>query len=206
MSYAIIGAGKVGQALARAFARKGIEVALASRRSPEDLAPLAKVIGPTIIPKSLQDAVRAEVVLLAVPFQTYKDVAKAAESWQGKVVVDVTNAYGVSPEELGNRPSSAVIADALSGAGLVKAFNHLTAEVLDEDPNADGGRRVLFLSSDDEEATARVVELVKELGYAPISLGKLAEGGLLVQARGKSWGPLIFQDLFKRQDVFKRSA
>jgi len=93
MSYSIIGAGKVGQALARAFARKKIEVAIASRRSPEALAPVAKAIGPTIIPKSLQDAVKAEIVLLAIPFGTQKDVAKAAKSWQGKIVIDVTNAY-----------------------------------------------------------------------------------------------------------------
>ena len=93
MSYSIIGAGKVGQSLARAFARKKIEVAIASRRSPEALAPVAKAIGPTIIPKSLQDAVKAEIVLLAIPFGTQKDVAKAAKSWQGKIVIDVTNAY-----------------------------------------------------------------------------------------------------------------
>ena len=83
MSYAIIGAGKVGQALAKAFARKEIEVAMASRRTPEALAPIAKAIGPTITPKSLQDALRAEIVLLAIPFETHKEVAKAAKSWQG---------------------------------------------------------------------------------------------------------------------------
>jgi predicted dinucleotide-binding enzyme len=138
MSYAIIGAGNAGKALAKAFARQSIEVALASRRPRAELAPIAKAIGPTIIPKPLQDAVKAEVVLLAIPFNTYHDVAKAAESWQGKTVIDVTNAYGVPPEELGNRPSSAVIADALPGAGLVKAFNHLPAEVLAEDPNVWG--------------------------------------------------------------------
>ncbi|MEH2411946.1 NADPH-dependent F420 reductase [Nostoc sp.] len=198
MSYAIIGAGKVGQALARAFARKEIEVALASRQPPEALASVAKAIGPTIIPKSLQDAVKAEIVLLAVPFGTHEDVAKAAESWQGKIVIDITNAYGVPPEELGNLPSSVVISQALPGARLVKAFNHLPAESLAEDPNVKGGRRVLFLSSDDESAAARVAALIEQLGFAPIGLGRLAEGGLLVQARGNTWAPLIFQDLFKK--------
>jgi 8-hydroxy-5-deazaflavin:NADPH oxidoreductase len=198
MDYAIIGAGKVGRALAKAFARKGIEVVLASRRSPEELAPVAKAIGPTVIAKSLQDAIKAEFIMLAVPFNNYQDVAKAAESWNGKTVIDVTNAYGVPPEKLGNRPSSAVIAQELPGAGLVKAFNHLPAEVLEQDPEVDGSRRVLFLSSDDEAATKRVADLVKQLGYAPVGLGKLAEGGLLVQAQGNSWAPLIFQDLFKR--------
>ena len=197
MSYSIIGAGKVGQALARAFARKKIEVAIASRRSPEALAPVAKAIGPTIIPKSLQDAVKAEIVLLAVPFGTQKDVAKAGKSWQGKIVIDVTNAYGVAPEELGNLPSSVVISQAFPGARLVKAFNSLTAETLAEDPNIKGGRRVVFLSSDDESAASEVAALIEQLDFAPVQLGKLAEGGLLVQARGKSWAQLIFQDFVK---------
>ena len=200
MSYAIIGAGKVGQALARAFARKEIEVALASRRPPEALAPVAKAIGPTVIPSSLQDALRADLILLAVPFWTHKDVAKAAESWQGKIIIDITNAYGVPPEELGNLPSSVVISQALPGAKLVKAFNHLPAEILAEDPNVNGNRRVLFLSGDDQSATSQVAALVERLGFAPVDLGKLAEGGLLIQARGNAWAPLIFQDLFKKGD------
>ena len=197
MSYAIIGSGKVGQALATAFARKGLEVAIASRRSAEALAPIAKAIGPTINPKSLKDAVQAEIVLLAVPFGTQKDIAKAAESWQGKIVIDVTNAYGVAPEELGNLPSSVVISQAFPGAKLVKAFNSLPAEVLAEDPNVKGGRRVVLLSSDDEGAATRIATLVEQLGFAPVQLGKLAEGGLLIQARGKTWAQLIFQDFVK---------
>jgi len=124
MSYAIIGSGKVGQALATAFARKQIEVAISSRRSTEALAPVAKAIGQTIIPESLQDAVKADVMVLAIPPGTQKDVSKAAEGWQGKIVIDVTNAYGVSPEELDNLPSFVLISQAFPGAKPGKAFNH----------------------------------------------------------------------------------
>jgi predicted dinucleotide-binding enzyme len=197
MSYAIIGTGKAGHALAKAFARKGVEVAIASRRSAEALAPVAKAIGPTIIPKSLQDAVKADIIILAIPFGTQKEVAKAAESWKGKIVIDVINAYGVPPEELGNLPSSVVVSQAFPGAKLVKAFNSLAAETLAEDPNVKGGRRVVFLSSDDEGAAAQVAALVEQLGFAPVQLGKLAEGGVLIQARGKTWAQLIFQDFVK---------
>jgi predicted dinucleotide-binding enzyme len=146
----------------------------------------------------MQDAVKADMVFLAMPFGTQTEVAKAAESWQGKIVIDVTNAYGVPPEELGNLPSSVVVSKAFPGAKFVKAFNHLQAEVLAEDPNVEGGQRVVFVSSDDDEAAAQVATLATELGFAPVRLGKLAEGGLLVQARGKTWAPLIFQDLFKK--------
>ena len=124
-------------------------------------------------------------------------VAKARASWKGKIVIDVTNTL----EDLGGLPSSAVIARALPGARLVKAFNHLPARVLAEDPASNGGRRVVFLSSDDESATATVAALVEQLGYAPVSLGKIAEGGQLVQGRDKIWGALIFQDLVKKEPV-----
>ena len=198
MNYAIIGTGKVGQAAAHAFARKGIEVGFASRRSPAELAPIAEAIGSTVIPMSLQDALAADVLLLAVPFVTYKDLAKATASWQGKIVIDAMNAYGVAPLDLGGRPSSVAVSQALAGARLVKGFNHLPAKILAEDPSVDGGKRVLFLSSDDDEALALVAALFEKLDFAPVSLGKLEEGGLLVQARGNTWAPLIFQDLFKK--------
>ncbi|MER8714301.1 NADP oxidoreductase coenzyme, partial [Mesorhizobium sp. M1295] len=54
-------------------------------------------------------------------------------------------------------------------------------------------------SSDDEDATAPVAALAKQLGFAPVKLGKLSEGGALVHARGRTWGQLIFQDLFKKE-------
>lgn len=74
MSYAIVGFGAVGQALARAFARNNIDVTVASRRSPEALAPQARAIGPTVVAKSLQDAIEAEAdtVILAVPFSEHR--------------------------------------------------------------------------------------------------------------------------------------
>ena len=197
MNYSIIGIGNVGQALAKAFARKGIEIAIASRRSAEELAPVAEAIGPTIIPKSLEDAVKARIVFLAIPFGSQKDVAKAAEGWHGKIVIDVTNAYGVSPEELGNLPSSEVVSRAFPGAKLVKAFNHLGADTLAEDPRVHGGSRVIFLSSDDEGAASKVADLIDQLGFAPVPLGKLTEGGLLIQARGSTWAPLVFQEFVK---------
>ncbi|KPG95617.1 NADP oxidoreductase coenzyme [Pseudomonas sp. RIT-PI-q] len=197
MSYAIIGFGNIGQALAKAFARNGIEVSVATTRDPQSFAPAAAAIGPQIIPKNLADAVKADIVFLAVRFESHPDVAKALPTWKGKIIVDVTNAYGVSPEELGGQPSSRVVAQAFTGARLVKGFNHLGAAVLGQDPTVKGGRRVVFLASDDDDAAAEVGALAENLGFSPIKLGGLSEGGLLVQARGNSWGQLIFKDLVK---------
>lgn len=198
MNYAIIGFGSVGQALAKAFARKGIEVSVATTRDPQSFAAAAAAIGPTIIPTTLAEAVKADIVFLAVRFESHKEVAKALPSWKGKTIVDVTNAYGVPLEELGGQPSSAkVVAKAFAGGKVVKGFNHLVAAVLDRDPSVHGGKRVVFLSSDDDAAAAEIAVLAEQLGFAPIKLGALSEGGLLVQARGNSWGQLIFKDLVK---------
>jgi 8-hydroxy-5-deazaflavin:NADPH oxidoreductase len=198
MSYAIIGFGKIGHALARAFARKGMEVSVATTRDPESFASGAAAIGPTIIPKKLAEAVKADILFLAVRFDSHKEVAKALPSWKGKTIVDVTNAYGVPPEQLGGQPSSAkVVAEAFTDGRLVKGFNHLGAAVLEQDPAVHGGRRVVFLASDDDGAAAEIGALAEKLGFSPIQLGGLSEGGLLVQARGNRWGQLIFKDLVK---------
>ena len=197
MSYAIIGFGNIGRALAKAFARKGIEVSVATTRDPQSFAADAAAIGPTISPKTLAEAVKADIVFLAIQFQSHRHVAKALPTWQGKTIIDVTNAYGVSPEELGGQPSSKFVAQAFIGARLVKGFNHLVAAVLDQDPTVHGGRRVVFLASDDDGAATEIGALAENLGFSPIKLGGLSEGGLLVQARGNSWGKLIFQDLIK---------
>lgn len=197
MSCAIIGFGKIGQALAKAFARNGIEVSVATTRDPESFAADAAAIGPTITPKTLAEAAKADIVFLAVRFEAHPDVARALPTWQGKTIIDVTNAYGVPPEQLREQPSSRFVAQAFTGARLVKGFNHLGAAVLAQDPAVHGGRRVVFLASDDDAAAEEIGALSENLGFAPIKLGGLSEGGLLVQARGNSWGRLIFKDLVK---------
>lgn len=194
MNYAIIGFGKIGHALAKAFARNGIEVAVATTRDPESFAADAAAIGPTIIPKTLAEAVKADIIFLAVRFESHREVVKALPDWKGKTVIDAMNTQAPL-EELGGLPSSTFIAKAFTGARLVKGFNHLVAAVLDQDPAVHGGRRVVFLASDDDGAAAQIGALAQELGFAPIQLGGLSEGGLLVHARGKSWGHLIFKDL-----------
>jgi hypothetical protein len=138
MSYAIVGFGKIGQALAQAFARKNIDVTVASRRSPEALAPEARAIGPTVIAKSLRDALEADTIILAVPFGEQREVAKALPSWEGKTVIDAMNAFGVLPKELDGLLSSAFVAKSFTGAKVVKGFNHLVAATLATDPIVEG--------------------------------------------------------------------
>src|ERR1700726_3868366 len=93
-SYAILGFGKIGQALAHAFARKNIDVTVASCQPPEPLGPQAQTIGPTVVAKSLRDALKADTIILAVRFGEHQEVAKALPSLKGKTVIDAMNAFG----------------------------------------------------------------------------------------------------------------
>jgi predicted dinucleotide-binding enzyme len=176
-----------------------MDVTVASRRSPAELEPQARAIGPKVVAKSLGEALKADTIFLAVPFAEHRDVAKALPSWKGKTIIDATNSFPLPLEELDGLPSSAFVAKSFAGAKLVKGFNHLGAAKLATNPIVEGGHRVVFLASDDEDAIAPVADLAKRLGFAPVTLGKLNEGGWLVHARGGTWGHLIFQDVFKKQ-------
>ena len=197
MKYAIIGSGKIGTALARTFARKNIEVAIANSRGPATLASLTDELGPSVVPQSLQDAYKAEIIFLAVPFPAHKDVAKQFKQWNGKIVVDLTNAFHVAPEELGGLLSSEVVSQAFVGARLVKAFNHLPAAQLGTNPSVPGQRQVVLVTSNDADASATVAAVATQLGFAPVELGRLDRGGAPLHVLGGQPGGLLLQNLVK---------
>jgi predicted dinucleotide-binding enzyme len=198
MKYAIIGSGKIGTVLARVFARKNIDFAIANSRGPETLAPLREELGPSVFPQSIEDACKAEIIFLAVPFPAHKDVARQSKQWKGKIIVDTTNAFHVAPEELDGALSSEIVSRAFAGAGLVKGLNHLPAAQLGTNPSPNGQRQAVFLSSNDADASATVAAVATELGFAPVELGRLEEGGVPLHFVGGQPGGLLFQNLEKR--------
>ncbi len=186
MTYAILGSGAIGTALARRFAAGGIDVSLANTRGPESLAGLVGELGSLVKAVTVAEAHRADMVILAIPFDAVPDAVKGVE-WDGRIVVDATNAFDIpafTPRDLMGRLSTQVVADSVPGARVVKAFNTLFAAVLGADPAVPGGRRVLFVSGDDIPARAAVVDLVELLGFAAVDLGSIAEGGRAQQFGG----------------------
>jgi predicted dinucleotide-binding enzyme len=199
MKYAIIGSGKIGTALAKVFERKGIEVGLANTRGPKTLESLAKELGPRVFPQSVKDACEAEIIFLAVPFPAHKDVAGQLNNWDGKILVDVTNTLSLTPEQreqLNGIPSSEVVARAFVGVRVVKGFNHLPANQLGAIADK-GQRQAIFLSSNDQEASSTVATLATRLGFAPVELGRLDQGGMPLHVLGGKPGGLLFQNLLK---------
>lgn len=188
MSYAIVGSGNIGSAVAGHFARTGIDVAVAASRGPDTVAPLAQRLGSHVTPSEVSDALSADVVVLAVPFDAVRELVGQVPDWSGRIIVDATNAIDFqdfSPADLGGRASSDLVEEWATGARVVKAFGHTWAKVLAHEPeDGHGGRRVLFLSGNDSAANAEVATLIERFGFEPIDLGRNDAGGLLQQFGG----------------------
>jgi 8-hydroxy-5-deazaflavin:NADPH oxidoreductase len=148
-------------------------------------------------PRRREEAARADIVLVAVNWTKLPSALAGLPDWNGRIVIDANNPIEAplfKPVDLKGRVSSEVFADLVPGARVVKAFNHLRAEVLANHPNADGGQRVLFYSGNDTAAKAEVAALIDRIGFVGIDLGSLAVGGKLAQFPG---GPLPNQNLVK---------
>jgi predicted dinucleotide-binding enzyme len=197
MTIGIIGSGAIGSAFARTLARAGVEATLSNSRGPESLKELVRVLGPSIKAGTREEAARADIVFIAVNWTRLPEALSGLPDWGGRIVIDANNPIEAplfKPVDLKGRVSSEIVADLVPGARVVKAFNHLRADILASDPKDHGGRRVLFYSGDDSAAKAEVAALIDRIGFVGIDLGSLAVGGQLAQFPG---GPLPNQNLVK---------
>jgi len=197
MTIGIIGSGAIGTAFARTLARAGIEAIISNSRGPDSLKELVRELAPSIKAGTREEAARADIVFVAINWTKLPAALAGLPDWNGRIVIDANNPIEAplfKPVDLNGRVSSEVFADLVPGARVVKAFNHLRAEVLANNPRTDGGQRVLFYSGNDTAAKAEVAALIDRIGFVGIDLGSLAIGGKLAQFPG---GPLPNQNLVK---------
>jgi predicted dinucleotide-binding enzyme len=174
----IIGAGRLGQAMARTALRAGRSVVIANSRGPESLTSVVSALGDGASAGTVDQALAAGIVVIAVPWDRVPDAVEGL-AWNGQTVIDATNDF--DPSDLEGRTSSEVVVDLVGGAPLVKAANTLVAGVLGSDPHEAGGQRVLFLSGDDSDAKSEVITLFQDAGFFVIDLGDLRAGSRMQQ-------------------------
>ena len=174
----IIGAGRIGQAMAQIARRAGREVVISNSRGPQTLTAVVDELGEGVSAGTAKDASAADIVVLAVP---WPKVAQAVEGleWGGQIVIDPTNDF--DRDDLDGGTSSEIVARLVAPARVVKAANTMVAAVLASDPRDAGGRRVIFLSGDDADAKSEVVALFEAAGFYVVDLGGLHEGGRMQQ-------------------------
>ena len=172
----IIGAGRLGQAMARTVLRAGRSVVIANSRGPESLTSVVSTLGKGASTGTVDQAAAAPIVVVAVPWDRVPDAVRGLEL--NRIVIDATNDWA---DDLNGRTSSELVAGLIPGARVVKAGNTLSADVLGSDPKEAGGRRVIFVSGDDADAKSTVASLFEDAGFSPIDLGNLATGGLMQQ-------------------------
>ena len=177
-SVGTIGAGRIGQAMARIASRAGRQVVISNSQGPRSLASLAQDLGEGVSAGTVEDAAGADIVVLAV---MWPDVPRAVDglAWEGRILIDPTNDF--DPSDLNGRTSSEVVADLVAPARVVKAANTFGATVLNSDPHQAGGQRVIFLSGDDADAKSEVGRLFEDAGFFVVDLGGLREGGEMQQ-------------------------
>ncbi len=186
----IIGAGRIGQAMAHIARRAGRQVVIANRHGPQSLASLVQELGDGVSAGTVKDAAHADIVVLAVMWPDVPQAVAGLE-WEGRILIDPTNDF--DPSDLNGRTSSEVVADLVAPARVVKTANIFAADLLASEPRQAGGQRVMFLSGDDARAKSEVGGLLGDAGFFVIDLGGLRQGGQMQQFGG----PLAGKNLIR---------
>ncbi len=181
MQIAIIGSGRIGGGLGKAWASHGHQVTFGARDPADpELVALCQAIGARAA--TTRDAAQgANVVVLAVPFGALDAVIADAGSLAGKVVIDCTNgvAPGMQGLVYGHTTSAAEqLAAKLTGARVFKSFNAQGAENL-ANPVYGGVKASNFFCGDDADGKAIVRQLVEDVGFEAIDVGGLVQARLL---------------------------
>lgn len=191
MNFGTIGAGVVAQAIARHLITAGHRVTLSNSRGPSTLDEAVATLGPSASAGTVADAAAADMVFLTVMWPNVPAALADLPSWGGRILVDATNQFAnLDPVEvaaLGDQTGSERVATLAPEARVVKAFNTLHAKYIAADPRHPAGRQVLFYAGDDTAAKTTFHEVTDGLGFAPVDVGALRDGGRLMQVGG---GPL----------------
>jgi len=204
----IIGTGDIGGALARHWAAAGHQLLISSRH-PEKLQALAKKLGPNVkVGTPREAAAFGDVVMLAVPYGATPQVGRDyAVELKDKVVLDAGNPYPSRDGDMAvrdrERGTGVASAEYLPGTKLVRAFNAISAGPLAREAFRTPEKIGIPLASDDPKAMEIAMQLVKDAGFDPVPVGKLA------RAREFDFGSPVYTRNFsaaKIREVLKLEA
>lgn len=177
----ILGAGRVGTAVARQALAADFEVKIATAKPAEEIAMIVEIVTPGASAVEAAAAVESDLVIVAVPLHKYRTLDPKLLA--GKTVIDVMNYWApidgtIDDFEQDPRTSSEIVQAFFSESQVVKSLNHIGYHELEEDgqPADSPDRRALAVASDHPEAKQLVSVFLDRLGYDPVDAGPLAAG------------------------------
>src|SRR6266446_576620 len=180
MKIGIIGAGHIGGTIGELWAKAGHPVFFSSRH-PEQLQDLVARLGPPAQAGTVDQAIAfGDVVFIAVPYGALPQIGKDyGKSLAGRIVLDANNAVagrdGAIAEEAERDGIGATSQKYLAGTRLVRAFNTLSYMIFAREANRPDPRLAIPIAGDDVEAVQVAAGLVRDAGFEPVLVGKLAD-------------------------------
>src|SRR5258705_3453651 len=161
MEIGTIGAGAFARAFAKKALKAGHKIKLSNSDGPKSLSETVNQLGSGATAVTREEAVRCEMVLLAVPWDNLPETLVSLPAWKNQILIDGTNPFhgkagNFTPANVGNLSTSQLVAALAPGARVVKAFNHMIVPNLEAGPVVNGARRVAFVSADGNDAQERV--------------------------------------------------
>ncbi|MCD9017682.1 NADPH-dependent F420 reductase [Parachryseolinea silvisoli] len=191
-----IGAGRIAKAFVGHVAKAGYQVIMSNKSGADSLREIAAGFGTNVSTGTVEEAAKADVVLLSIPWEEIPRVLGPLRFTDNQIILDTNNAIQFpefKPMDLGGQVSTKIVQSYANHAKVVKVFNTLEASTLAQNPKEAGGNRVVFLSGDEPASKEKVKALLKTLGFAPVDLGDLDTGGK-IQTFG---GPLSGLNLIR---------
>ena len=206
MHIAIIGAGNVGGALGRGWARAGHAVTYGVPNPSEARhRATAEAAEGAIVASVLRAVQGVDAIVLAVPFDAMGDALAAAGDLSGRLLIDVSNPLRMSAAGLElslgfDRSAAEHVASLAPRAAVFKTLNQVGFEVM---ANTAGyaAPPVMFVAGDDTARKPVVMRLVSDLGFHAVDAGGLRVARLL-EPYGMLWIHMALDRKAGRDNAF----
>jgi predicted dinucleotide-binding enzyme len=190
-----IGAGHIGSTIGGLWVKYGHKV-LFSSRHPEELKDMVASLGPLAQAGTVDQSIAfGDVVLLTVPYGALPQIGRDyAAQLKGKIVLDTCNASagrdGAVADEVEANGIGVTSQKYLPGTRLVRAFNTMSYKIFASEANRPDPKLAVPIAGDDADAVKVAAVLVRNAGFEPVAVGKLADAKLF-QRGGPGYGQRV---------------
>jgi predicted dinucleotide-binding enzyme len=180
MHIGVIGSGHIGGTIGGLWVKDGHKV-LFSSRHPEELKDLVTGLGERAQAGTVEQAIAfSDVLFIAVPYGALPQIGQDyGAALKGKIMLDACNAVtardGSITDEVESEGIGVVSQKYLPGTRLVRAFNTMNYKVFAAEANRADPKLAIPIAGDDPAAVQVAAGLVRDAGFDPVVVGKLAD-------------------------------